>query len=248
MTKKIGIIGGSGIYSLTDGLDLEKIAIKTPYGDSIDVSLFKRNNKDIIFLPRHKIGHKTPPHKINYRANIFALKELGVNQIIATNSVGSLKKDIIPGSLVLPDDFIDFTYRRDKTFYDDEVVHTDLTQPYCNRLRNIIAKNGKVINSGVYVCTEGPRFETRAEIKMFQSLGVDIVGMTGLPEVVLAKEKGMCYSSIAIVTNYSTSLSKDKLSMEEVFEMMEIKKKEVTEIILNTIDEIPIDYECDCLS
>ncbi|MDR3223353.1 MAG: S-methyl-5'-thioadenosine phosphorylase [Methanobrevibacter sp.] len=248
MTKKIGIIGGSGIYGITDGMDLEKKSINTPYGDSTDVYLFKMNDKNIVFIPRHKIGHKTPPHMINYRSNIFALKELGVNQIIATNAVGSLSENNPPGSLILPDDFIDFTYKRDKTFFDDEVVHTDFSQPYCNRLRNIISKNGNIVKKGVYVCTEGPRFETGAEIKMFQKLGGDIIGMTGLPEAVLAKEKGICYSSICVVTNYSTSLSKDKLTIEEVFEMMEIKKEEIIRIILNSIKDIPLDYECDCLN
>ncbi|MDR2831004.1 MAG: S-methyl-5'-thioadenosine phosphorylase [Methanobrevibacter sp.] len=247
MTKKIGIIGGSGIYSIVDRENSEKKTVNTPYGDSADVFLFKINDKDVVFLPRHKIGHKLPPSMINYRANIFALKELGVNQIIATNSVGSLKKDNPPGSLILPDDFIDFTYMRDKTFYDKEVVHTDFSQPYCNRLRDIISKNGDLVNKGVYVCSEGPRFETGAEVRMFQKLGGDIVGMTGLPEVVLAREKKICYSSLSIVTNYSTSLSEDKLTMKELFEMMEVKKEEVIEIILSSIKDTPLDYECDCL-
>ncbi|MDR2624635.1 MAG: S-methyl-5'-thioadenosine phosphorylase [Methanobrevibacter sp.] len=248
MINRIGIIGGSGLYSITDGMDLEEKTVTTPYGDSVDLSLFRVDDKDVVFIPRHKSGHKIPPHMINYRSNIFALKELGVNQIIATNAVGSLRENISPDSLVLPDDFIDFTCRRDKTFFDNEVVHTDFTQPYCNRLRDIISKNGKLIKGGVHVCTEGPRFETGAEIKMFQILGGDIVGMTGLPEAVLAKEKMMCYSSLCVVTNYSTPLSEDRLTMEEVLEMMEVKKEEIIKIILNSIEDMPIDYDCDCLN
>jgi 5'-methylthioadenosine phosphorylase len=247
--KKIGIIGGSGIYEIAKNeVNVNIKTIETPYGDSVDVSLFKIYDKDIVFIPRHKVGHKIPPHKINYRANIFALKKLGVNQIIATNAVGSLKTEISPGSLVLPDDFIDLTSKREKTFYDDEVVYVDFTQPYCNRLRDIISKQGKLISSGVYVCTEGPRFETPAEIKMFQKLNWDLVGMTGLPEAILAREKEMCYSSICIVSNYSTTLSKNQLTIDEVFEIMDLKKIEVIEIIFKSIENMPINYDCSCLN
>ncbi|MDR2873720.1 MAG: S-methyl-5'-thioadenosine phosphorylase [Methanobrevibacter sp.] len=246
--KRIGIIGGSGIYEITKNeTNIDTKTVLTPYGDSVDVSLFKIDDKDIAFIPRHKVGHKVPPHKINYRANIYALKQLGVNQIIATNAVGSIKMDISPGSLVLPDDFIDLSYKRERTFYDDEVIHTDFTQPYCNRLREIISKQGNLINSGVYVCIEGPRFETPSEIKMFQKIGGDLVGMTGLPEVVLARERGICYSSICIVSNYATSLSENELTIDEVYEIMELKKTEIIEIIFKSIENMPIDYDCSCL-
>jgi 5'-methylthioadenosine phosphorylase len=251
----IGIIGGSGVYDITkEAENIEKKVIQTPYGDSSEISLFEIDDKKIAFMPRHSGDHSYPPHKINYRANIWGLDSLGVNQIIATNAVGSLKGEIHPGSLVVVHDFIDFTSKREKTFYDNKVVHIDVTEPYCNRLRNQIITNksvvskGDFVDSGVYVCNEGPRFESPAEIKMFQKLGGDLVGMTGLPEVVLAKEKEMCYSSICLVSNYGASISPNKLTMDEVFEIMEIKGAELVNLIYKTIESMDEQFDCSCLS
>jgi 5'-methylthioadenosine phosphorylase len=244
----IGIIGGSGIYEIAEvGENVEKIAIMTPYGGSPEITLFNIGDKRVAFMSRHSSGHSTTPHKINYRANIYALKEIGVNQIIATNAVGSLKLEIPPGSLVVVDDFLDFTSKREKTFYDNEVVHIDVTNPYCNRLRDTIINNGDVIGKGVYVCSEGPRFETPAEIKMFRQIGGDVVGMTGLPEAVLAREKEICYSSICTVSNFGASISQYKLTMDEVFKIMKTKKTELIELIYKTIKSLPEKYDCDCL-
>jgi len=146
---------------------------------------------------------------------------------------------------------LDFTVNRERTFYDDEVIHIDMSEPFCNRLRETILANsncidGNVVDGGTIVCTEGPRFETPAEIKMFSILGGKIVGMTTLPEAVLAREKGMCYASIAVVSNYSTSISKDKLGVEEVYEIMSAKKDELIDLLFNTIKELPTDYDCEC--
>jgi len=250
----IGIIGGSGVYNITKKAEtIEKKVVKTPYGDSAEVSLFEIHGKKIAFMARHSGNHSLPPHKINYRANIWALHSLGVNQIIATNAVGSLKLEIPPGTLVVVDDFIDFTSKREKTFYDSEVVHIDVTEAYCNRLRNLIianksiVRNGDFVDSGVYVCNEGPRFESPAEIRMFQKLGGDLVGMTGLPEVVLTREKEICYSSICIVSNYGASISSDKLTMDEVFEIMELKGEEIIDLIYKTIEDMDEVFECSCL-
>ena len=249
----IGIIGGSGVYDIAkETKTIEKKVIKTPYGDSAEISLFKIYDKKVAFMPRHSRHHSFPPHKINYRANIWGIQRLGVKQIIATNAVGSLGIEIVPGSLVVCDDFIDFTSQREKTFYDNEVVHVDVTEPYCNRLRHqIIANksnvNGNFLENGVFVCNEGPRFESPAEIRMFQMLGGDIVGMTGLPEVVLAREKEMCYVSICIVSNYAASISPKKLTMDEVFEIIELKSTEIIDLIYKTIETIDEDYECPCL-
>ncbi|MDR0900809.1 MAG: S-methyl-5'-thioadenosine phosphorylase, partial [Methanobrevibacter sp.] len=247
----IGIIGGSGVYDIAKDADnVEKKIINTPYGESAEISLFKIHDKEISFMPRHSGDHSYPPHKINYRANIWALDSLNVNQIIATNAVGSLHKKYHPGSLVVVDDFIDFSSKREKSFYDDEVVHVDVTEPYCNRLRKEIIANKKIVtdgdffDKGVYVCNEGPRFETPAEIRMFQTLGGDLVGMTGLPEAVLAREKEMCYSSICLVSNYGASISPNKLTMDEVIEIMEIKKVELIDLIYATIKNLPEDYDC----
>ena len=250
----IGIIGGSGVYDIAkEAKTIEKKVLNTPYGDTAKISLFEIEDKKVAFMPRHSGDHSYPPHKINYRANILGLHSLGVNQIIATNAVGSLKRKIPPGSLVSPSDFIDFTTRREKTFYDDKVVHVDVTEPYCNRLRGEIIANksvvkGDFLDNGVYVCCDGPRFESPAEIKMFQYLGGDLVGMTGLPEAVLAREKEMCYASICIVSNYGASISPNKLTMDEVFEIMELKSVEIVDLICKTIETLDEDFECSCLS
>ena len=247
----IGIIGGSGVEEIGELADsIEKKTVDTEYG-SVQVSLLTIGDETVAFLPRHSEGHTCPPHKINFKANIMALKDLGVNQIIATNAVGSLDLDIGPGSIVLPDDFIDFTVNRDKTFYDDKVVHIDMTEPFCNRLRGVILSNsqsvnGPVVDGGTIVCVEGPRFETPAEIKMFSILGGTIVGMTTLPEAVLAREKEICYAPIAVVSNYSTSISPTKLTMEEVYEIMDQKKGELIDLLFNTIKGLSKECDCDC--
>ncbi|MBC7101084.1 S-methyl-5'-thioadenosine phosphorylase [Methanothermobacter tenebrarum] len=241
----IGIIGGTGIYKTPQDVKVEKKIIKTPYGDSPPISIFKIHDKKVAFIPRHAEGHDYPPHKINYRANIWALKHLGVNKIIATNTAGSLHKFIKPGTIVTPDDFLDFTKTRIGTFYDKNTVHVDVTKPYCPKLRNILLSSGEVEDGGVYVCTEGPRFETAAEIRMFKILGGTIVGMTGLPEAVLARELEMCYASLCLVSNYAASISEDKLTIKEVFNVLEEKRPIIVDIInrsVEMIDESP----CEC--
>lgn len=237
----IGIIGGSGVYEITEKADsIEKQNI-----NDIEVSFLDFAGEKVVFIPRHSGSHSIPPHKINYKANIDALKSVGVSQIIATNSVGSLNLEMPPGSFVLPNDFLDFTHARDKTFYNNQVVHIDVTEPYCSRINNIIASTGDVVNGGTYVCTEGPRFETPAEIKMFKLLGGDIVGMTGVPEVVLAREREICYSSICIVSNFAAGISEDKLTIDEVFEIMEVKKGELIDLIYNSIKKLD-NNDCSC--
>ncbi|MDR0912466.1 MAG: S-methyl-5'-thioadenosine phosphorylase [Methanobrevibacter sp.] len=244
----IGIIGGSGVYEIANRAEIiETKEIKTPFGYSSEITILSIGNKNVVFLPRHTGSHSIPPHKINYAANIWALKELSVNQIIATNAVGSLDLNIPPGSFVAVDDFIDFTTNRKKTFYDDKVVHVDVSEPYCNRLREALVSNGNVIDGGVYLCVDGPRFETPAEIKMFKDIGGDLVGMTGLPEVVLARELEMCYSSICTVSNFGASISPNKITMDEVFEIMEVKNNELVDLIFKTISKLPENFDCSCL-
>ena len=247
----IGIIGGSGVEEISELADAtETKIVETEYG-SVEVSLLTIEDKTVAFIPRHSKGHTCPPHKINFKANIMALKEVGVNQIMATNAVGSLDIDIGPGSVVIPDDFIDFTVNRDRTFYDNEVIHIDMTEPFCKRLRGTILAHsdcidGNVVDGATIVCTEGPRFETPAEIKMFSILGGTIVGMTTLPEAVLAREKEMCYAPIAVVSNYSTGISHTKLTTDEVYDIMAQKKDELIKLLYNTIKGLPTEYDCDC--
>ena len=242
----IGIIGGSGVYEITQKADsCATQLVKTDYGE-VEVTLMDIFSKKVAFIPRHASGHSIPPHKINFRANIDALKHVGVTKVIATNSVGSMNKQMPPGSFVIPDDFLDFSQNRAKTFFEDKVVHIDVTEPYCPALRDVLARSGDVILGGTYVCTEGPRFETPAEIKMFKMLGGDLVGMTGLPEVTLAREREMCYNSICIVSNYASGISDQELTIDEVFEMVAEKEAELLELIYNFIKNADDDADCTC--
>lgn len=248
----IGIIGGTGVYQIVEMGNLkEKKVLETPFGQSPMISIFELEDRDIAFLPRHQEGHDHPPHMINYRANVYALKMLGVDSIIATNAVGSLSESLKPGDFVIPDDFLDFTKIRAFTYYDDRAVHVDVTQPYCPQIRDTMltvgkTNNGNVIDGGVYVCTEGPRFETPSEIQMFRQLGGTVVGMTGLPEVVLARELEICYASVSMVSNYAASVSPEKVTIDEVFQVVEEKKKDLISLIYGSIINIPPDRDCPC--
>ncbi len=243
----IGIIGGTGIYEIVQqGRDIDTRVVKTPYGSSPEMSLFKLHDKNVVFMSRHAAGHAHPPHMVNYISNIYALKKMGVDRILATNAVGSLHESIKPGDFMVPHDFLDFTYQRKSTFYDDRTVHVDVTKPYCPQLRDILISSGQVIGDGVYVCTEGPRFETAAEVHMYRKLGGTVVGMTGLPEAVLARELEMCYASICTVSNFAASISPNKLTIDEVFEVIENKKENLIELISDSIRKIPADHTCQC--
>jgi 5'-methylthioadenosine phosphorylase len=242
----IGIIGGSGVYEITHKADsCQNRLVETDYGE-VEVSILNIFGKEVAFIPRHASGHSIPPHKINYRANIDALKKVGVTKIIATNSVGSMNLEMPPGSFVIPDDFLDFSQNRAKTFYENSVVHIDVTEPYCPNLRDVLDKSGDVILGGTYVCTEGPRFETPAEIRMFKMLGGDIVGMTGVPEVTLAREREICYNSICIVSNYASGISDMELTIDEVFEMVREKEADLIELIYNFIRNADEGADCTC--
>ena len=242
----IGIIGGSGVYEITQKVDsCKKELVKTNYGE-VEVSILDICDKQVAFIPHHASGHSIPPHNINYRANIDALKNVGVSKIVATNSVGSMNTEMPPGSFIIPDDFLDFSQDRVKTFYEDKVVHVDVTEAYCPTLRDVLDKSGEVILGGTYVCTEGPRFETPAEIKMFKMLGGDLVGMTGVPEVTLAREREICYNSICIVSNYASGISENELTIDEVFEMLSEKEADLLELIYNFIKNVDDSTDCMC--
>lgn len=243
----IGIIGGTGIYEIVEmGEEIETKVIETPYGESPEMHLFKLHDKEVAFMPRHAKGHVNPPHMINYRANIYAMKKIGVERIIATNAVGSLEPEIKPGDFMIPHDFIDFTKLRQSTFYDTKTVHIDITEPYCHDLRENLISSGEVVDNGVYVCTEGPRFETAAEIRMFKQIGGNVVGMTGIPEAILVREFEICYASVCMVSNYAASISPTKLTIDEVFEIVESKKDELVKLIYDTVAKIPEDRQCPC--
>jgi len=238
---KIAIIGGSGYDDFSVMTRGKVKTIKTPYG-KIKAKVGKHKNKDIVFLPRHGFDYSVPPHKINNRANVAALKKEKVDYIIATAASGSLKQKMKPGDLVIITDLIDFTKWRIETFHAErKPIYTDLSHPYDLLLINKIKKAAtrsriKIHKSGVYVCTEGPRFETPAEIKAFRIMGADLVGMTGAPEVILAAEAKLKYASIALVTNHAAGISKKRISAKEVFDMMSNKKQLLTKLISKTIE------------
>lgn len=239
------IIGGVKAF-LPEGS--ESSLVETPYGN-ITAHYFIIDGKTVVIIPRHAEGTRhVPPHRINYRANVMAIKQLGVERIISINSVGTMKNHPI-GSIVLAEDFIDFTRNRVSTFHDDRTVHVDMTEPYCPQIRqtleSVLKKRKIGFSEGVYACTEGPRFETRAEIRMMSQFG-DIVGMTGVPEVVLAKELSLCYASVCIVTNNASGMDEKKITASEVVDILQEKKELLFDVILETIKQMPEKRNCNC--
>lgn len=262
MIRDFGVIGGSGFYKPTNESELK--IIETPFGN-VPVYFTTIGGKDVAFIARHGEGHSSPPHLVNYRANIFALHKLGVKQILSSSAVGSMLKEVKPGTFVVPDQFLDFTTERKRTYFDGKfettlhngtkrggVVHIDVTVPYCPALRKQILVAGKktkqeITDTGVYVCTEGPRFETPAEIIAYRTLGGTLVGMTSASECVLARELGMCYATVCLVTNFAAGMQ-ERVSVEEVFEMFNEKLTELRKIIDNTLKLIDAKQEdCQCL-
>ena len=223
----LGVIGGSGVYDIP-GLDITDTAkLTTPYGEPSDVyRTGKLDDLEVAFLPRHGPKHHIQPNKINYRANMWGFRELGVKKILSAGASGGISSTMKPGCIVVPDQIIDMTSGRHSTFYDDnEVIHVDFTDPFCPDLReHIFAASEKaginVIRKGTYICVNGPRLETGAEIRAFSRLGADVVGMTGMPEAVLAREMEICFACISVVTNYAAGISRQKLIATEVVEYM----------------------------
>lgn len=250
---ELAIIGGTGVYDPKILTDIREETVNTKYGP-VKMMIGTYEKREVAFLARHGENHSVPPHRVNYRANIMALKETGIKKIIATAATGSLNLEMRPGDFVLVDQFIDFTKNRPQTFYDDGeqgVVHIDMTNPYCKDVREVLARAGqelemKLYNKGTYVCTEGPRFETPAEIKMYSHLGGDLVGMTSVPEVVLAREAEMCYATVATVTNFAAGISPTPLTHAEVLEAMNNIKENLKKLIMHAIAIMPAERKCAC--
>ncbi|RNC63131.1 MAG: S-methyl-5'-thioinosine phosphorylase [Candidatus Dichloromethanomonas elyunquensis] len=248
------LIGGTGMDHLS--LDRKKdITVDTPYG-AVSLQTGEISGVEMVFLRRHGSGHTVPPHRINYRGNIWALKKLGVRKILATGAVGSIYPDYRIGDIVLVDQFLDFTKNRPQTFFDGGergVLHVDVSEPYCPDLRKTILFGAQSIGvevktAGVYVCTEGPRFETPAEIKMYSILGGHLVGMTGVPEVVLARELGICYAAVALVTNEAAGISKQPLTHAEVTATMNMLGITAAKLINSTCRHLTKEQYCYCLT
>ncbi|MBC8014947.1 MAG: S-methyl-5'-thioadenosine phosphorylase [Sporomusaceae bacterium] len=249
----IGIIGGTGVYDPSMLGNIRQVETITPYG-TVCYKVGDFADKSIAFIPRHGSKHSIAPHLINYRANIWAMKKIGVRKILTTAAVGSLHLPMKLGDFVLVDQFIDFTKNRVNTFHEGGkrgVVHVDLTNPYCISLRDKLLAAAQEIgisihSQGTYVCTEGPRFETPAEIAMFSRLGGHLVGMTNVPEVVLAREAEMCYSTIAMVTNFAAGISQNSLTYGEVVEVMNQNTENLKTLLMNTIKLIDTTADCSC--
>lgn len=248
---KIAIIGGTGFEKLF--ASFEKIIVGTPYGFTPLLFVGEIGGKEAVFLPRHGLEHSVPPHKVNYRANIYALHKVGVERTIAVNAVGAINESLRPGDIVVPHDFADFTKTRSTTFYDEApVTHIDVSQPYCPEIRKTLIETAEKIDlqiwpKAVLVCTEGPRFETPAEIEMFRRLGFDVVGMTGLPEAVLARELEICYACVCFVSNMAAGMQ-DRLTPKEVFEISRKVQPKIEQLLIDTIKALPFERKiCQCM-
>jgi len=244
--NKIAIIGGTGLTSLTGVEITETREVDTPFGSPSSALSFGRlGDKEIIFLPRHGKPHAIAPHKINYRANIYALKENGIENIIAVNAVGGITSEMYPERIVIPEQIIDYTYGRNHTFYEDkldEVTHIDFTKPYNVTLRkqllgvNAISDLNAFVGS-VYAATQGPRLETAAEIDKLEKDGCDIVGMTGMPEAALARELDINYVCLALVVNWAAGKSDEEITMTLIEKHLEQgigKVKRILKEFINT--------------
>jgi len=252
MHSDIAIIGGSGVYDASMLDNVKEVEIDTPFGkpsDAITIGSFGETN--VAFLPRHGKGHRISPSKLNSRANILALKKLGVKRIISASAVGSLKLELKPLDIVIPDQIFDRTRVRESTFFEEGiVVHTGFADPFCPEMNSMLVDITKELgyrahSKGTYVCMEGPQFSTRAESRVYQKLGFDIIGMTALPEAKLAREAEMCYSIIATVTDYDVWHEED-VTIETVIANAMKNEEAVRNIIKEAITKISLDRNCIC--
>ena len=261
-----GVIGGSGLYELLE--DVEEVKVSTPFGEPSD-SLFvgEVGGRGVVFLPRHGRGHRVPPHRINYRANLWALRSLGVERVLAPSAVGGLRAEYGPGTLLVPDQFVDRTSGRVQTFYDGEslpgegpdlpggaegVVHVSLADPYCPDGREAAlaaarAHGWEPVDGGTLVVIEGPRFSTRAESRWFAENGWSVVGMTGHPEAVLARELALCYTPLCLVTDLDAGVERgDGVTMAEVFAEFSRNVDRLRSVLFTALERLPSRRDCAC--
>ncbi|MFE0458287.1 S-methyl-5'-thioadenosine phosphorylase [Kitasatospora sp. NPDC058965] len=247
----LAVIGGSGFYQLLE--DTEHVRLATPYGDPSDaIAIGTVAGRRVAFLPRHGRHHQLPPHRINYRANLWALRSLGVRQILAPCAVGSLRRELGPGSIVVPDQVVDRTSGRVQTFYDEGAVHVSFADPYCAPGRAAVLKAAAAAGTEAHdgatmVVVEGPRFSSRAESQWFAAAGWSLVNMTGHPEAVLARELALCYTAVALVTDYDAGIdAQDSVGQEEVFRVFAENTGRLKSVILRTVELLPQSRTCQC--
>ena len=253
---KIGIIGGSGLYDMADVTDRTEVTLTTPFGEpSGPYLLGTLRGKRVAFLARHGAGHRLLPSELNFRANIFGMKTLGIEYILSASAVGSLKEDYKPLDIVIPDQFIDRTKGRISTFFGRGLAaHVGFAHPFCKILSRVVSTSGQTSGAtvhvgGTYVCMEGPQFSTLAESKLYRSWGADIIGMTNLQEAKLAREAEICYSTIALVTDYDCwHPDHDSVTVEMVFAVLSPNARTAQQIIANAVEALPYERTCECAS
>jgi len=256
MTIQIGIIGGSGLYDMADLTDREEVTLSTPFGEpSSPYIVGTLRGKRVAFLARHGIGHRILPTELNFRANIYGFKTLGVERIISASAVGSLKEEYRPLDIVVPDQFFDRTRNRVSTFFGNGLaVHVAFAHPICRVLTPIVAESVertgvRVHRGGTYVCMEGPQFSTLAESQLYRSWGMDVIGMTNLQEAKLAREAEICYVTMALVTDYdSWHPDHDQVTVEMIVATLMQNAKTAQQAIADAIGRIPADRSCECAS
>lgn len=259
--NRIGIIGGSGLYDIDGIQNIQQTSVYTPFGDPSDAfTVGELSGKEVVFLPRHGKGHKLMPSEINHQANIWAMKKLGVNWIISVSAVGSFKKEIRPMDIVLVDQFFDRTKQSTKhTFFGDGLVaHIMFAKPICADLRRILfeagqeeGEGGKIHWGGIYLNMEGPAFSTKAESLLYQSWGIDVIGMTNLAEAKLAREAEICYATMAMVTDYDCWIEgtpDEMVNVEMILKNLKTNTETAKKIIKRAIIQVPDDRRCDCIT
>jgi 5'-methylthioadenosine phosphorylase len=252
--KMVGVLGGSGLYEMEGLIEVQAVSLKTPFGDPSDSYVVGRlEGVKVAFLPRHGKGHRIAPSSLNYRANIYGMKKLGVEWIIGVSAVGSMKESIRPGDMVIPDQLIDRTVARPNTFFSDGIVgHVSFADPFCPVLSQILYEAGKeagatVQKNGTYLCMEGPQFSTRAESTLYRSWGVDIIGMTNLPEAKLAREAEICYATMAFATDYDCwHQEAGDVSIGDVLRILAQSAKTAKTAIRRAVQMLPDRRVCVC--
>jgi 5'-methylthioadenosine phosphorylase len=250
----LGVIGGSGLYQMDDLKILETKSVSTPFGDpSADLVIGELNGVQMAFLPRHGLGHMIPPSEINFRANIFSMKKIGVDRIISISAVGSMKEDIAPGHFVVPDQFIDRTYQRISTFFTEGIVgHVSLADPVCSQMAKTLVQSASTTGTrthegGTYICIEGPQFSTRGESNVYRQWGVDVIGMTNMTEAKLAREAGICYATLALVTDYDCwHIEEEAVTVEAVLEIMHKNVEKAQLALKDFVTQLDRNHSCQC--
>lgn len=255
LTADVAVIGGTGFYSFLE--DPEEVAVSTPYGDPVaPVSIGTVAGRRVAFLPRHGPHHAFPPHRINYRANLWALRSLGVRQVLAPCAVGGLRDEVAPGDVVVPDQLVDRTSGRVQSFVETGAIHLPFADPYCDGVRRSVLAAGEatgggaeraVVDGGTMVVVEGPRFSTRAESRYYGAQGWTLINMTGHPEAVLAREMGQCYAAIALVTDMDAGAeSGEGVGQEEVFALFKANLDRLRRLLVASIERLPDPDGCSC--